>query len=179
MARKTSLRALFQWVVDLRRLVTQPSGKRSCGASSPDWPSATAGRDPNLRSRGSSLGSPAWLASGPASRLWTPCGRRLWRSSADACGCGHRSGNFHCNTGTCGRWKNSSAGAKCTVADPLPDSDRTRKSTPARPRRRARRRRRKKSLVRSSRRRSNASAIRRSNRPFHPAFKSPPAVRKS
>lgn len=37
------------------------------------------------------------------------------------------------------------------------------------------RRRRKKSFARSSRRRSNESAIRRSNRPFHPAFKSPPA----
>ena len=37
------------------------------------------------------------------------------------------------------------------------------------------RRHRKKSFVRSSRRRSNTSAIRRSNRPNHPAFKSPPA----
>ena len=51
-----------------------------------------------------------------------------------------------------------------------------RKSSPRPPpRRRAGRRRRKKSFARSFRRRSNASAIRRSNRPNHPTFKSPPA----
>jgi hypothetical protein len=175
MACKTSLRACFQQVVNSRRLVTQPAGKRSCGASSPDWPSATAGHARNWRRRGSSFGSTAWLASGPVWRLWRPCGRRLWRSSAGADGCGHRSGTFHCNTGTCGWWGNSSAGAKCIAYAPPRDSVRGRKSSPGPPRRRAGRRRRKKSLVRSSRRRSTASAIRRSNRPFHPAFKSPPA----
>lgn len=165
----------FQRVVDLRRLVTQPGGKPSCGASIPDWPNATAGRARSWSCRGSSFGSPAWPANGPVWRFWTPCGKGLWRSIADACDCGHRGGTFHCNTGTCGQRRNSSADAKCNAHTPHPDPVRTSSPSPAPPRRRTGRRRRKKSFVRSSRRRSNASAIRRSNRPNHPTFKSPPA----
>ena len=163
-----------QRVVDLRCLVTQLGAKRSCGASSRDWPSATVGRDPNWPLHGSNFGSLAWLANGLASRFWTPCGRLLWRSIVDVGGCGHQRGIFHCNISTCGRRRNSSSGAKCTAANPSPDSV-CKKSSPAPPRRRARRRRRKKSLIRSSRRRFNASAIRRSNRPYYPVSKSPPA----
>jgi hypothetical protein len=58
---------------------------------------------------------------------------------------------------------------------PTPRLRTGRKFTPAPPRRRTGRRCRKKNFDRSSRRRSNASAIRRSHRPNHPAFKSPPA----
>jgi len=176
MSRKTPQSDRFQWVVDLRRLVTPPGGKRSCGTSNPDWPSATAGPARSWHCRGSSFGSPAWPASGPVSQLWTPCGRRLSRSIADASDCGHRGGTFHCNTGTCGRRRSSSAGAKCTAHKPHPDSVQTGSPSPAPPRRRAGRRSRKKSFVRSSRRRSNASAIRRSNRPNHPTFRTPPAL---
>lgn len=151
----------------MRRLVTQPGGQRSCGASSPDWPVATAGPARNWRCRGSNPGSPAWPASGPALRLWTPFGRRLSRNTADAGGCGHRGGTGHCNTGTCGRRWNSSADAKCTASHALPATVWEEDPPPAPPRRRPGRRRRKKSFARSFRRRSNASAIRRSSRPFH------------
>lgn len=175
MSCKTPQETRFQWVVDLRRLVTHRAGKRSCDGSNPDWPGATAGRARSWRVRGSSFGFPAWPASGPVWQLWTPCGRRLWRSIADASDCGHRGGTFHCNTGTCGRRRNSSAGAKCTAFKPQPDSVRTSSPSPAPPRRRTKRRRRKKSFVRSSRIRTNASVIRRSNRPNHPAFRTPPA----
>ena len=96
----------------------------------PDWPGATAERARSWRCRGSSFGSPAWPASGPAWQLWTPCGRGLWRSIADACDCGHRGGTFHCKTDTCGRRRNSSAGAKCTATVPLPDSAREESSPP-------------------------------------------------
>ena len=179
---KTSQHARFQWVVDLRRLVTQAGGKSSCCVSNPDWPSAIGGPARNWHCRGSSPGSPAWPASGPALRLWMPCGRRLWRSIADACDCGHRGGTFHCNTSTWGRGRNSSAGAKCTASTPLPDSAREENSPPAPPRRRTGRRRRKKNFDRSSRRRSTqapsdvhiAQIIRLSNRrPHWDAFLNP------
>lgn len=105
----------MQRLADLRRLVTRPGGQRSCGASSPDWPAATAGPARSWRCRGSNPGSPAWPANGPALRLWTPCGRRLSRSTVGACGCGHRGGTCHCNTNTYGRRWNSLVDAKCTT----------------------------------------------------------------
>ena len=117
----------FQRVADSRRLVTPRAGKRPCGVSSRDWPRATGGRARSWRCRGSSCGFPFCSASGPGWRLWTPCDRRLWGSIADACGCGRRGGTFHCNTGTCGRRRNSSAGAEPATAIPVPGSSKEEK----------------------------------------------------
>ncbi len=140
MACKTAQGTHLQRVADLRRLVTQPGGQRSCGANSPDWPTATGGPARNWRRRGSNPGSPAWPASGPAWRLWTPCGRRLPRNTVGACGCGRRGGTCHCNTGTCGRRWNSSADAKCTASHALPATVSEENPPPRPPRRRRGRR---------------------------------------
>jgi hypothetical protein len=47
-----------------------------------------------------------------------PCGKGLWRSIFGAGDCGHRVEIYRCNTGSCGRQGNTSAGAKCTAAPP-------------------------------------------------------------